>query len=335
MKKQPTNDEMSKPPPRNRNGSRATRAPARSRSASAVAATPPARDAPSAIAATPPARDAPSAVAASPPARDAWDAPSTSAATPPARDAPPPAAPADAPPPTWWWEDDASAVQHDDALLLVCRHARAPLPPRVLALHGFDGGVERTNAQLRELGLDGKLDVVHLRGPLATGRGHGWWPADAPPEAVARCLRGVLRFVEARGPFVALYGFGQGAAVAAAASATGCAETLGCAPRSWEWVVCACAATAGLEAANDAIQRLRGKAAGLHLFRPGAIVMPSLHVLGMRDHAHRDEGVKLSRAFAHATNVFHDGAHEIPPRDRRDALFRETLAAFVVCPFMA
>lgn len=243
---------------------------------------------------------------------------------------------APAAPGAFWWELDASAVRHDDALAFICKTRAAALPHRVLALHGAASNAAATEKQIEDLGLSGRLDVVHLRAPLRVGEGaFSWWPAGGGAAAdVETALRGVMKFVAKHGPFHALYGFDQGAAIAAALSSRGVAEAFKGA-RSWQFVICAAAVADAFDAIDALVEATRQTTPGLSVFDKGSAELPSLHVIGMMDHAHRDDAIRLSKVFAYATNVFHDGGHDVPGPGQGDALFKMTLDAFVTCPMMA
>ena len=103
--------------------------------------------------------------------------------------------------------------------------------PRLLALHGAGANEEVVRLQLSNIGVtEGTFEIICLRAPIAADAGGGtttvenliegpyysWYNADSTRDDVIRMLRRVIAFIQDKGPFDAIFGFSQGAAVVAA-----------------------------------------------------------------------------------------------------------------------
>lgn len=146
----------------------------------------------------------------------------------------------------WWWQQGASDPFVDADTYGEMQHlpgsGRGPLvngrgrPLRILALHGRGSNNDITAIQLVSLELHDRCRVDALAAPiddapysryfslLSERKFRRWWRGAASPDALEPALRGVLAFVDARGPYDGLYGFSQGSALVAALSTPGVAR---------------------------------------------------------------------------------------------------------------
>lgn len=263
---------------------------------------------------------------------------------------PPPDAPRVPTAPRFWWERRRDAydadVYRDPRLFPGATKRRSKrdnrLPARVLCLHGSGSNSDVTSVQLFALGAAERFVVDTLSGPvpaapadaafamLSDGKFYSWW--DGGPDGSADgALAGVLAFIARHGPYDGLYGFSQGANLAAILSAPGIAEHFGH-EVSWSFVVCAC----GVDASNAAAREiLYGGAAAERAaaegdddpFGPGAAKVPSLHLIGRKD-GYRASSLRAAQCFRSPTVCYHDEGHELPPSLARDPAFHETTRAF-------
>ena len=100
--------------------------------------------------------------------------------------------------------------------------------PRLLALHGKASNKGVIARQLANLGLADYFEVFSLEGPFETplpgaglesvvdGPFFMWYDSHTTQESILRMLQYVLAFIEREGPFDAVFGFSQGAAVLSA-----------------------------------------------------------------------------------------------------------------------
>ncbi len=106
---------------------------------------------------------------------------------------------------------------------------------RILALHGKASNGKVTKLQLTHLGItDDKFDIVYLDGPIVEEQGgpevtqlvngpfHSWFYSNYSDarykQSFLRAVSNVILFTKKMGPFDAIYGFSQGATVAAFAA---------------------------------------------------------------------------------------------------------------------
>src|SRR3954471_13819212 len=89
---------------------------------------------------------------------------------------------------------------------------------RILCLHGYHGSAATLRAQMRPWAesLDALADFVAVDTPALAERDHGWWHArQGQCEGWARTQDFLGAFATREGPFDGIFGFSQGAAVAA------------------------------------------------------------------------------------------------------------------------
>ncbi|HEX3760094.1 MAG TPA: hypothetical protein VHW23_15365 [Kofleriaceae bacterium] len=198
---------------------------------------------------------------------------------------------------------------------------------RILALHGYHGRGELLRAQLAPLAgaLAADAGFVCVDAPALAAGDFGWWHAvpdehDRSGQAVhyrgwsATCAW-LFALLRDDGPFDGVFGFSQGAAVAALLAALCVVERPASDPPALPFAI-----LAGGFASRDA------RHATL-LERAGGIAVPSLHLIGRRDGvvAPRDSHALASR-FAAPAVVEHDGGHVIPSTPGVVSAVRQFLA---------
>lgn len=256
----------------------------------------------------------------------------------PPRPGTPPPPLEDLPVPAWpvardrdlWWEKDRSAAARRTG-------DRTKESRRILVLCGAGEDCADGAARCDRLGLKGyHLDV--LRGPRADAKGFSWWDDGAGPSAdeARTALAGALRFAKRQGPYSAIIAHGQGADVAANCCGRGVADALKVDKPEWGAAVL-CGATRRHEAAIDAAVRAKRPCKTgppIFLDKAADVETPTLHVLGLRDGTHGGAGARLATAFKYSTPLYHGGGHDIPAGAAADASFKNTLTAFLACPFL-
>jgi acetyl esterase/lipase len=197
---------------------------------------------------------------------------------------------------------------------------------RILALHGYHGSAEILRGQMRPLArvLDPVADVVAVDAPSLAAGDFGWWHAvpddHAPAGSSRRRYRGWSRtrdWLQAlcaeQGPFDGVFGFSQGAALAALLVAMCALDPHG----AGRHARLGFAIVVGGFPSNDARHA--------HLFEaPGGIAVPSLHIIGQRDTiVPSGTSRALAARFAAPVIVEHDGGHVIADTPEvRDATAR-------------
>jgi predicted esterase len=182
---------------------------------------------------------------------------------------------------------------------------------RVLCLHGYHGNGDVLRGQMRGWAseLDPLAELVYGDAPSIARGDFGWWHAVADTAAAgdprAKRYRGwsrtrawIARQVAERGPFDGVFGFSQGAALAAllvALPALGPAA----APPAFGFAI-----MVGGFQSNDARHA--------PWFAAGALAVPSLHIIGRADSiVAPGASHALAARFAAPVIVEHDGGHVI------------------------
>ena len=218
---------------------------------------------------------------------------------------------------------------------------------RVLCLHGYQGSAQVLRRQMAALadGLDDVAAFVYLDAPSLAAGGVGWWRAVTAQNAMTPTNVGVgpgakryegwqktrdaivSAFAE-QGPFDGLFGFSQGAALAAllvglrardelvVSGPAGPAGRTSCSEKSlaFDFAVM----VGGFVAADADLARLYGEGASYDL--------PSAHIIGRSDAVvPRETSLGLASKFNNPLILEHEGGHVIS----RAPQIRQGLRAFL------
>ncbi|WP_158813983.1 hypothetical protein [Methylocapsa sp. S129] len=193
---------------------------------------------------------------------------------------------------------------------------------RILGLHGYRGSAQILRRQLAPLadGLNDLAEFVSIDAPSLAGGDFGWWRATAiegaAAEADARVGMGVKRYqgwrttVDAivaafarQGPFDGLFGFSQGAALAALLVGLRTRDGSpgsGAKSLAFDFAIM----VGGFVSADADLARLYGERANYDL--------PSAHIMGRSDAIVPGEASSaLASKFRNPLILEHDGGHVI------------------------
>jgi pimeloyl-ACP methyl ester carboxylesterase len=207
---------------------------------------------------------------------------------------------------------------------------------RILCLHGFRGSGRALRAQMRKLvvGLGPEVELVYVDAPPLAAGGSGWWNAvelEAPAERDGPLAARVKRYegweptrawlvscFAQRGPFDAVLGFSQGAALSALL--VGLRSPSGVPTPEKPFVFQRAILVGGFKS-NDPVH------APLYESRD-SFALPSLHLIGRADRVVPPEAsLALAACFAAPVIVEHDGGHVVAST----AEVRAALATFLAC----
>jgi len=218
------------------------------------------------------------------------------------------------------------------------RDASTSEPPRlkILALHGFRTSREIFDAQARlarwredydDVARFHAIDAPHASEGAAAAevkaffgedaRSREWWNATTGRDGkttyrgIAASLRAIERACEEDGPYDGVLGFSQGATLAAIALATpGLAKRF---------------------AFGILVSGMRARAEETKGCDYGAIAVPTLHVIGLKDDVVPNalsEGLYDAMTSSERTRETHDGGHRVPRANVDGApILRDFLAA--------
>ncbi|HEX4457555.1 MAG TPA: hypothetical protein VIA18_06275 [Polyangia bacterium] len=211
---------------------------------------------------------------------------------------------------------------------------------RVLALHGYHGSADLLRAQLGPLAeaLRARVDFVYVDAPSLAAGDFGWWHAGSD-EAGATRYRGWTRtrdwlrqFWRDNGPFDGVFGFSQGAALAALVAGSCASDAAASAAGS-----CASDTAAGADGMRcDFAMMVGGFVSGDARHAPlydalRGQALPTLHIIGRADSiVSPARSQLLARRFEQPLVLEHDGGHVIAatPHIRRETkAFLERMAA--------
>jgi pimeloyl-ACP methyl ester carboxylesterase len=175
---------------------------------------------------------------------------------------------------------------------------------RILALHGYQGSADALRRQMRPLGLD--AEIVALDAPALADGDFGWWHArDGRYEGWARSRDAIIEACAT--PFDGVFGFSQGAALAA----------LMVAEVAFRFAIM----VGGFPSRDPAHAALFARAE--------RYAIPSLHIVGREDTiVPPDASRALAARFRDPTILEHDGGHVIAATDEVRARTKTFLHAF-------
>ena len=184
---------------------------------------------------------------------------------------------------------------------------------RVLCLHGFRGSGAGLEPQMRPLiaGLEPELELVHVDAPARARGGPGWWnavsiagvdPSVKHYEGWDETRAWVRQLFAGSAPFDGVFGFSQGAALAAllvGMRATNNVDALE-RPLAFSFAV-----LVGGFVSNDPAHAALYQASE-------CFDLPSFHLIGRADRiVPREASLALAARFVHPTVFEHDGGHVI------------------------
>jgi len=193
--------------------------------------------------------------------------------------------------------------------------------PRLLCLHGHGSNDSVTAAQLQNLGFERYFEVTHLTAPwqctgeveesirkvCIDGPFRSWINPGNGISHLITSLRFVLRHILAQGPYDALYGFSQGAGIAALLSCETIRTKLGekqTTETPWEFIFAACASFP--LPLKDIFDHFDIDALGLSV--------PCAHMIGIQDPLKEKSDAFLDSFGdngALSLAVYFEGGHEI------------------------
>ena len=176
---------------------------------------------------------------------------------------------------------------------------------RILALHGFRGSGAALRRQMRAFsaGIATDAEFVFVDAPARADGGVGWWRAleeDGKHGVPVKRYDGwatsrdfIAEYCNREGPFDGVFGFSQGATLAALLVALGAAPTFGFA------ILVGGFASVDPEHAT--------------LYRAGACHVPSVHIIGLTDAVVPPQRSRaLAESFREPLILEHEGGHVVP-----------------------
>lgn len=240
-------------------------------------------------------------------------------------------------------EDDDDGYEGD--VFSSERRVAAKRPLRLLCLHGRGSNNDITSIQLVSLNLHTAAKIDLLQGGIEaepatvafdqlSQRSFRSWFDDSA--GVERAMLRVLRAIRQHGPYDGIYGFSQGAAVAAFLSIPGIAEKLG-GTRDWRFIICACGVATRLaevrasymDHRRDSEANQKGENGDASTSSPKSTIdLPSLHIIGEKD-PYKNLSRNLVGACDSPIVVTHPHGHELPVSLRTNSHFQTQVRNFL------
>lgn len=182
---------------------------------------------------------------------------------------------------------------------------------KVLCLHGYTQNAIQFRGQTHALrkAIKAYGELEYHQAPFALSMEESkendkctWWKVSEDVSeyvGVDQSIRSIKTFVESNGPFDVLFGFSQGACIAALCCSNYPKEVLGI---QFEFK--------GLVVAGGFTPRAENLR---NYFSPNALDIPSLHVIGEKDAIiTKERSLQLSNCFINPCIAIHDGGHYVP-----------------------
>jgi pimeloyl-ACP methyl ester carboxylesterase len=210
---------------------------------------------------------------------------------------------------------------------------------RILCLHGYHGSAQVLQRQMASLtrGLDSLAEFVSVDAPALAQGDFGWWHAvegengsdredpgvDLPARHYrgwARTREGILNVFEHQGPFDGIFGFSQGAALAAllVGLRAGDGKAIQSFPLNFGFAVL----VSGFVCTDVNLAKLYDSKLSYNL--------PSAHIIGRSDYVvPRENSRRLAANFSDALIIEHAGGHVVADTPDVRSQFKDFLERMV------